>query len=164
MTILYKHCLETVTRLNADLGTLTNGVPTDTAGTYALINQMISDLSSIKASLKAQEKIISAQCSTLAAGGEVATESALTAAGNIVTATKYSTAGPGALLTRYDAVDGTTNTADTLPAVLTNNSTNKYSESAVFVVLASACELIDKLKNGTWGAENIDLVTTATLA
>lgn len=161
MTILYKHCLETVTRLNADLGTLTNGVPTDTAGTYALINQMISDLSSIKASLKAQEKIISAQCSTLAAAGEVDTENALTSAGSIVTATKYCTAGPGdTASTRYDADSA----ANTLPAVLTNSSTNKYSESAVFVVLASACELIDKLKNGTWGAENIDLVTTATLA
>jgi hypothetical protein len=160
MTILYKHCLETVTRLNAELGTLTDGVPTDTAGTYALINQMISDLSSIKASLKVQEKVISVQCSTLAAAGEVVTESALTSAGSIVTATKYCTAGPGdQASTRYDADSA----ANTLPAVLTN-SANKYSESAVFAVLASACEIIDKLKNGTWGAENIDLVATARLA
>tara|TARA_B110000259_G_scaffold147281_1_gene166075 strand:- start:130 stop:612 length:483 start_codon:yes stop_codon:yes gene_type:complete len=159
MSILYKHSLETVTRLNADLGTLTVGVPTDTAGTYALINQMISDLSSIKASLKVQEKVISAQCSTLAAIGEVTTENAMTA-GSVIVATKYCTAGPGdSSSDRYDADTA----ANTLPAVLTN-STNKYSESAVFAVLASACEIIDKLKNGTWGAENIDLAVTATLA
>ena len=160
MSILYKHSLETVTRLNADLGTITAGVPTDTAGTYALINQMISDLSLIKSSLKVQEKVISTQCSTLATAGEVTTENAMVP-GSVVVATKYCTAGPGdSTSTRYDADSA----ANTLPAVLTNGATHKYSESAVFAVLASACEIIDKLKNGTWGAENIDLVATATLA
>ena len=156
MTILYKHCLETVTRLNADLGALTSGVPTDTAGTYALINQMISDLSSIKASLKVQEKVISAQCSTLAAAGEVDTDSPLTSAGSIVTATKYCTAGPGdQASTRYDADSA----ANTLPAVLTN-SANKYSETAVFSVLAECNTLIHKLKAGTLGAGALALQGT----
>ena len=162
MTILYKHCLETVSNLNADLGTLTTGVPTDTAGTYALINKMITDLSSIKALIKTQENVISSQVSTLAAAGEVITENALTSAGSIITSTKYSTAGPGdSASARYDA---TPSAANELPAVLVSHSTNKYSESAVFTILASACEIINRLKEGSWGAENVDLAATATIA
>ena len=61
-TIIYKHALETVSNLNADLGLKTGGNirynSNATGGTYALINDMIIKLSSIKASIKAEEKVI----------------------------------------------------------------------------------------------------------
>jgi hypothetical protein len=159
-TIIFKNCLETVKRLNADIGTIQSNAPVNTAGTYALINQIISDLSSIKASLKAQEKIISDQCSTLTVGNDIDTTVAITH-GSMTASTLLSTSGLGSNDNNDRYSDP--NSANKLPAVLTNG-TDKYSESAVFTTLAIAFELIDKLKNGSLGSGNITPAVAASLA
>jgi hypothetical protein len=153
-TIIFRNCLETVTRLNADIGTIQSNSPGNTAGTYALINQIISDLSSIKASLKVQEKIISAQCSTLLESGDIDTNNTISP-GSITASTLLSTDGVGSNINndRYSNA----NNPDKLPAVLING-TYKYSESAVFTTLAIAFELIEKLKNGSATGNIVPLV------
>jgi hypothetical protein len=58
-TIELRSLSNVITNLNADLAVASNPpLVTDTCGTYALINQMISDLSSLKATLKTAEKDI----------------------------------------------------------------------------------------------------------
>ena len=56
-TIEIRSLSNIITNLNADLA-VTSATPqvTDTCGTYALINQIISDLSSLKSTLKTAEK------------------------------------------------------------------------------------------------------------
>ena len=152
-TIIYKHALETISNLNADLGSKTAGVPDFNGGTYALINDMISNLSSIKASIKAEEKVISKRLADLAVAGEVETEAAVVN-GTMTDGARHCTVGAGQDSTnRYD---GTISSANKLPAVLKVNSKD-YTESAVFSVLAAASGLIDNLKNG-------QLDTTCTIA
>ena len=56
MSITLQKASETLKNLNADLGTKTSNVVPSNSGTYALINDMISNLSSIKASIKTEEK------------------------------------------------------------------------------------------------------------
>lgn len=159
-TIIYKHALETVSNLNADLGSKTEGEPSATAGTYALINDMISNLSSIKSSMKAQEKIISARLTALAVASEVVTDAAVV---NLpMTAANFQCkTGPGNETTsRYEG--NPLGDSNTLPAVLITNSKN-YSESAVFGVLAGACKLITELKDGTLTDSNAPDITATTL-
>ena len=61
-TVKLKDATETIKNLNAAATTLSSSthVAGHSDGLYALINNLISDLSSIKASIKAEEKIISA--------------------------------------------------------------------------------------------------------
>ena len=152
-TIIYKHALETVSNLNADLGSKTSGVPDFNGGTYALINDMISNLSSIKASIKEKKKVISKRLTDLAVAGEVVTESAVVNS-PMTAGVRHCTVGVGQASTNRH--DGTVSNANKLPAVLKVNS-KEYTESAVFSVLAAASGLIDNLKNG-------QLVTTCIIA
>ena len=87
MTILYKECIETVKNLNAVINVdSSSGVPDATCGSYALINSMISDLSSIKASMKTEEKniITDVTTTTVSAGGNVNVDTQLVTPTNIV--------------------------------------------------------------------------------
>ena len=162
-TVIYKHALETVTNLNADMGTLTAGQPAADGGTYALINDMISNLSTIKASMKVQEKNIQAACTALAVSttGTLNMDIAMTSGGATMTAANFMCkTGPGdEATTRHE---GTTTAATVLPAVLISNSKN-YSESAVFGVLAGACKLISELKGGTLDNTNAPDIESTTL-
>jgi hypothetical protein len=162
-TVVYKHALETVTNLNADMGTLTDGQPAFGGGTYALINSMISDLSSIKASMKTEEKKITAACSALAVSttGSLNMDIAMTTGGDTMTASNFMcNTGPGDQATARH--EGTTTAATVLPAVLISNSKN-YSDSAVFGVLAGACKLISELKGGTLDNSNPPSIESTTL-
>ena len=147
-TVVYKHALETVTNLNADMGALTSGQPAFDSGTYALINSLISDLSSIKTLMKVEEKKITAACTALAVSttGNLGMDTAMTSGGDTMTAANFMCkTGPGDEATNRH--EGTT-VASVLPAVLIINSKN-YSDSAVFGVLAGAHKLVSQLKGGT---------------
>ena len=159
MTILYKECSETVKNLNAAINVnSTTGVADATCGTYALINSMISDLSSIKASIKTEEKniITDVTTTTVGATGSVNVDTQVVTATNIVVSDLHASAGAGA--------DSTTRHEDTvtkteLPAVLKAGS-QEYSESAVFSVLAECNTLIHKLKAGALGSGALALQGT----
>ena len=162
-TVVYKHALETVKNLNADMGALTEGQPAFNGGTYALINSMISDLSSIKASMKVEEKKITAACSALAVSttGNLNMDAAMTSGGDTMTAANFMCkTGPGDEATARH--EGTTTVATTLPAVLITNSKN-YSDSAVFGVLAGAHKLVSELKGGTLDNNNAPAIESTSL-
>lgn len=135
-TIDLKLATETILNLNADLAKSSN-VATATCGTYALINDMISNLSSIKASLKSQEKLLSNAINT-----EITTGSATDGDLTFDAATLRCSVGIGSS-GRYTSTQAAV-TGET-PAMLVTG-TNKYSESAVFTILAECGGLIDKLK------------------
>ena len=161
MTILYKECIETVKNLNAVINVdSSSGVPDATCGSYALINSMISDLSSIKASMKTEEKniITDVTTTTVSAGGNVNVDTQLVTPTNIVVSDLSATShGAGASATgRHE--DSHVTTAQ-LPAVL-KAGTQEYSESAVFSVLAECNILIHKLKAGTLVGEALTLLGT----
>lgn len=148
MSILYKECIETVKNLNAVINVnSTTGVADATCGAYALINSMISDLSSIKASMKTEEKniITDVTAETVSAGGSVNVDTQVVTATNIVVSDLSASAGAGASATGRHGDNVTTGQ---LPAVLKAGS-QEYSESAVFSVLAECNTLIHKLKAGT---------------
>tara|TARA_E500000178_G_C16915347_1_gene704672 strand:+ start:612 stop:1121 length:510 start_codon:yes stop_codon:yes gene_type:complete len=164
-TVTFKEATETITNLHAGLS-ITSNVPTHTCGTYSLINNMISDLSSIKASIKTEEKKILTditahmknESGTTASMGP---DTTFDSASNLtMTVSNYHcSAGLGdAASARYED----TVVKTTLPSVLNTNSKN-YSESAVFTVLAQAAQHIDKLKNGIHTA-GITVTETTTLA
>tara|TARA_B100001123_G_C14594795_1_gene743473 strand:+ start:23 stop:532 length:510 start_codon:yes stop_codon:yes gene_type:complete len=164
-SVTFKEATETITNLHAALS-ITSNVPTDTCGTYALINRMISDLSSIKASIKAEEKKILADITAHMKNESGTTESmgpdtTFDSASNLtMTVSNYHCSeglGEDGSSRHEDAVVKTT-----LPSVLNTNSKN-YSESAVFCVLAQAAQHIDKLKNGIHTA-SITLTEATTLA
>ena len=161
-TVVYKHALETIKNLNADMGALTEGQPAFNGGTYALINSMISDLSSIKASMKVEEKKITAACSALAVSttGNLNMDAAMTSGGDTMTAANFMCkTGPGDEATARH--EGTT-AASVLPAVLITNSKN-YSDSAVFGVLAGAHKLVSELKGGTLTNSNAPAIESTSL-
>lgn len=142
MSVDLKLATATVKNLNAGL-TMTSNAPTSTSGTYALINDMISNLSSIKASLKTEEKVLIAAIDT-----EISQYSDIND-GNIVAtaqATLRCSQGLGDDVNRYSNISENSTTAS-YPAVLGTGLSNKYAESAVFTVLGEAASLIAKLKN-----------------
>jgi len=164
-TVTFKEACETIDNLNAALA-ITSNVPTTMCGTYALINDMISNLSSIKASMKTEEKNISSdirqhmknESGTNASMGPDTTFDSGT--NLLMTVSNYHCSaglGDAASARHEDTVAKVT-----LPAVLKTNSKN-YSESAVFCVLAQAAQHIDKLKNGIHTA-GITVTETTTLA
>tara|TARA_B100000900_G_scaffold280460_1_gene239910 strand:+ start:9619 stop:10104 length:486 start_codon:yes stop_codon:yes gene_type:complete len=141
-----KLATQTVKNLNAGL-TMTSNAPTSTSGTYALINDMISNLSSIKASLKTEEKVLIDAINTEITDASGTTDQNVDATAQ---ATLRCSAGLGDDAARYNGITGA-NDAVNYPAVLGTGSTNKYTESAVFSVLGEAASLIDKLKNNNIG-------------
>ena len=161
-TVTLQEATETIKNLNSATVTLTSSVSTagHADGLYALINNLISDLSSIKATVKTEEKKISADINAqviAVAGGNLTDSTTLNA--NSVTptctaATLFCSAGRGdkADTTRYAETGGT---ATLYPAVLTANS-KSYSENAVYAVIAECSEIINQLKYGELGAETTE--------
>lgn len=161
MSITLQKASETLKNLNADLGTKTSNVVPSNSGTYALINDMISNLSSIKASIKTEEKKIEVDLyGHMQALGTVST--AVGAANDIVNpstitmtpATAKCTVGIGSAFGDNERHQYANTTTNHLPAVLTANSVS-YSEQAVFSILALSAEIIDKLKNGAIPAATV---------
>tara|TARA_B110000259_G_C13838981_1_gene331851 strand:+ start:111 stop:617 length:507 start_codon:yes stop_codon:yes gene_type:complete len=164
-SVTFKEACETIDNLNSALA-ITSNVPTTMCGTYALINDMISNLSSIKASIKTEEKNISSDIrqhmkkeadGTSSMGPETTFDSATAL---LMTVSSYHCSvglGDDLSARHEDTVEKIT-----LPAVLKTNSKN-YSESAVFTVLAQAAQHIDKLKNGIHTG-SITTTETTTLA
>ena len=86
-TIELRSLANVISNLNSDLSvTASNSEVEPTCGTYALINQMITDLSTLKATLKTAEKDIEATIRTeleLSANQNVATNTMVIQTGNI---------------------------------------------------------------------------------
>lgn len=170
-TITLQKATETLKNLNASLTKSTN-VADELSGTYALINDMISNLSSIKAAIKTEEKKIEVDLHghmlNLAAVNTAVGNADAVVAPETVTMTESTvqcTAGIGAA-TGVNKRHQHSNTTNTLPAVYTANSVS-YSEQAVFSVLALASEIIDKLKAGAFSGSIVGAgnnVTETTLS
>lgn len=169
MTTTLLNAQETVRNLNAALSTRTSSAPynhTELCGTYALINEMISNLSSIKATIKTEEKnirsdITAEMVSTGTTNTNMQTEVVPVVAHT--TATSTCTQGHGT-----DTGDNkrhlltTTDTANTTPAVLTSG-TLKYADKAVIAILIEADRLIYMLKAGVHVAGDVALTETVTI-
>lgn len=153
----------TVKNLNSDTLSLNDNsvyVPGHTDGLYTLINKMITDLSSIKSSIKTREKVI--RESIDAEISNTSTTDGVMATGNHVGSTLYLSGGIGDSTGRYGGSTSNT-TANEYCSVLSANN-NEYAESVVFGVLAQSAQLINKLKNGQLGSGNISLTETTSLA
>lgn len=157
-TIELRSLSNVITNLNADLA-VTASTPqvTDTCGTYALINQMISDLSSLKATLKTAEKDIEKTIRTeleLTETQNIPTNTMVIQSANIPTTcavadktvtedAKYlSSTTAGEVLTARKE----NSTLDANIGIKLNNV--PLTESAILNGLAEAYGIINTLKNG----------------
>ena len=147
-----------ITNLNADLAVTASAPQVEpTCGTYALINQMISDLSSLKATLKTAEKDIEKTIRTeleLNTTQNVATNTMVIQTGNIpdtcAVATKTVTE-DAKYLNSADAA--AVLTARKENATLDKNigiqlNSVPLTESAILNGLAEAYGIINTIKNG----------------
>ena len=157
-TIELRSLANVISNLNSDLA-VTSSTPqvTDTCGTYALINQMITDLSTLKATLKNAEKDIEATIRTeleLSANQNVATNTMIIQTLNIP-----STCGVATKTVTEDAKYlNSANAAAVLTARKENSTLDKnigiklnsvpLTESAILNGLAEAYGIINTLKNG----------------
>lgn len=151
----------TIQNLNADLS-ITANVPNNTCGLYALINDMITNLSSIKSSIRSQEKLIveGINSEIASAGNSLNNSGVVQDCGT--TATINCTSGIGDNATRFIAGDsGEIANVSNFPAVLVG--TNNYNETAVFAILAQCSTLINKLKNNAYSSGTINFEETLTL-
>ena len=157
-TIELRSLSNVITNLNADLAVTASPLQvTDTCGTYALINQMISDLSSLKATLKTAEKDIEKTIRTeleLTETQNVATNTMVIQSTNIPTTCAIA-ANTVSVEAKY------LNSADAI-ALLTARKENStlganigiklnnvaLTESAILNGLAEAYGIINTLKNG----------------
>ena len=163
-TVHLQNAQETIRNLNADLSTRAGTFNhITTCGTYALINNMISDLSSIKASIKAEEKKITKDITAtmVAASGAVdpAGQDLATTNGHSA-GSRRATAGNGSGTERHESAGANVNE---FPTVLETNSI-KYTETAVISILIQAERIIHMLKAGEHGAASLALQGTTTLA
>lgn len=158
-TIELRSLSNVITNLNADLA-VTASTPqvTDTCGTYALINQIISDLSSLKATLKTAEKDIEKTIRTeleLTETQNIPTNTMVIQEGNIPTTcaiaantvsveAKYlNSADATALLTARK--ENSTSLNANIGIKLNNVA---LTESAILNGLSEAYGIINTLKNG----------------
>ena len=142
-----------VDRLPATLQNLNSSTLTATTygaddGLYALINDMISNLSSIKASVKAEEKKMHANLAQEIVIGTNIDTSALLVNPATVTA---ATAVAFATTTRGDtfANSGAAIADVNVNVAVLVSGTKKYSEAAVYTVLKPQAQVIRDLKAGT---------------
>ncbi|MBT6324757.1 MAG: hypothetical protein HOJ35_02210 [Bdellovibrionales bacterium] len=160
-TVDLKLATETIKNLNAAL-TVSSNLPTATSGTYALINRMISDLVSIKNSIKTEEKILITNINTHV-GTNGTTLGTADAVACTAEATLSASAGLGNEAARYSGTDKATTAL--YPAVLGTGETNKYAETTVFTILAEAAQLIIHLKsNATTNSAGKTITAAITLA
>ena len=163
-TVKLQNAVETIDNLNLNTQSMnaTIDVPGESDGLYAMINKMMSDLASIKAAIKVEEKNISADIrahfkrlvgETDDVGSDTATLNDALDLGTVnvlsTVATLSLNAGLGSGTNRHTTDPGTK--TNTLPAVYVTkigSTTRAYSEDAVFGILANAAEIIKKLKSG----------------
>lgn len=170
MTTYLLNAQETVRNLNAALSTRESSAPynhTELCGTYALINEMISNLSSIKATIKTEEKNIRSDITTEMVNSGNSPKNMQIEVVPVVAhtiATSTCTAGHGTdtgASKRHHLAS--TDTANTTPAVLTSG-TLKYADKAVIAILIEADRLIYMLKAGVHVAvDPMVLSTTVTI-
>ena len=157
-TIEIRSLSNIITNLNADLA-VTAATPevTDTCGTYALINQIISDLSSLKSTLKTAEKGIEAAIRTeleLGTTQNVATNTMVIQTANIPTSCAVATK----TVTSDAKYLNSANAAAVLTARKEDSTLNQnlgiklnsvpLTESAILNGLAEAYGIINTIKNG----------------
>ena len=168
-TTQLQYSIETIKNLNDSTQSMdaSTNLPGQSDGLYVMINQMISDLSSIRSSVKTEEKKISADIhahvKNLASESTTTTPaSTMSSAANLtaVVSTHNLNAGRVAGTARHETDPGTL--ANQQPAVLKTNS-KAYSEDAVFGVLAAAAEIIATLKNGDFTTNVTAAVTACTI-
>ena len=151
--------IDVIKNLNAVLSvTETSGSEDvgDTCGLYALINQMISDLSSIKATIKAEEKKIESGISgimgtntSVALNAAVFTEPVRAGAGADFNVADITATTNGGGLTAGGTLRGHDATAANNVAILpgSTDNTTGLTELAVISLLGDAFLIIKKLKN-----------------
>ena len=120
--------------------TLDTAIPSTSIGLYQVINQAISELSSLKAKIKTNEKALIAECETDFADGA---NSDLNFSNNSTTISAAS------LQSTVDASKdrGGSRTADEKPAMLITSAGNGYSEDALFELIRVQCHDIMSLNN-----------------
>ena len=146
-----------VDRLPATLQNLNSSTLTATTygnddGLYALINDMISNLSSIKASVKAEEKKMHANLAQEIVIGTNIDPSTLTvdpATVTAATAVAVVTATRGDKFAIANAASGLVLTDVNVNVAVLISGTKKYSEAAVYTVLKPQAQVIRDLKAGT---------------
>jgi len=128
-------------------------IPPSTVGLYQLMNQLISEVSSLKATIKTNEKAL------IAALKADAADAAVTLAGNTITRSAINEG------VTNDTRGGLTSTPSDKPAIITS-TTAKYniSEDGIFDILSGVTHLIMLLNNDgdVNGAAVAANVTTAT--
>tara|TARA_A100001015_G_scaffold320855_1_gene448827 strand:- start:24 stop:566 length:543 start_codon:yes stop_codon:yes gene_type:complete len=147
-TVYFSTCTEAIKFLNADLSNTTTAhdeaYANNSCGTYALINDIISNLSSIKASIKTNEKVISrAIQGEVEDGGQIDTTSHVISTDLNITVSNIRN-------NSHVTARGERNTTDQNVAILTNGN-DKLSEAATFEVLRAVGVAVMRLKNGTYG-------------
>ena len=153
-TVLLNRLPTTLKNLNASTLTATTYGADD--GLYALINDMISNLSSIKASLKTEEKNIhTGLAQELVAGEDINTATTVVDPAQVSAATAVA-ASTG---TRGDVFSASTTAEAAKNVAVLTVGTKKYSEAAVFSVLKPQAQVIRDLKAGT--TTDYRIVTTS---
>lgn len=159
-----------IRHLNADLAVTTTAgseVVENTCGTYALINDIISNLSSIKASIKTEEKKIATAINleminaTSTAGNaqvfDATTGNGLTVA-TLTTGTTTGFSVNGATIRGQESVIAANHVA------VLNTSSADYTDSALTSVLADVWKIIAKLKAGQLATgTTVDTAATTSL-
>ena len=185
-TTLLQNAIETIDNLNLSTQSMKDDryKPGNTDGLYVMINKMISDLSSIKAAIKIEEKKISTDIRNHIKNIATATaaDPLVTVTGTLAVKSSLNILSTAATLQlnvglgmNGPANDGATaassrhetdQASNTLPAVYISkvgSTTIAYSEDAVFGVLASAAEIIKKLKDVQLTATATPAPTTTTI-
>jgi len=142
-TVTQQSIVNTIEQLHKDTSDNTGAID-ETGGLYTLINNMISNLSSIKASIKTEEKKMVTDL------GAVTTVAGATAIGVSATVNAASLAA-NATATRGDVhVSNAANIANNV-AVYSGSVTTatKYSEGAAWECLKAAAQTIVDFKEGT---------------
>lgn len=159
-----------IRHLNADLAVTTTAgaeAVANTCGTYALINDIISNLSSIKASIKTEEKKIATAINleminaTSTAGNaqvfDATTGNGLTVA-TLTTGTTTGFSASGATIRGQESVIAANHVA------VLNTSSADYTDSALTSVLADVWKIVAKLKAGQLAAgTTVDTAATTSL-
>ena len=121
--------------------TLDTAIPSASIGLYQVINQAISELSSLKAKIKTNEKALIAECAE-SDGFAAGADSDL----NFTNSTTISTASLQSTVTASKNRGGST-TATDKPAVLITSAGVGYSEDALFELIREQCHDIMSLNN-----------------
>tara|TARA_Y100001970_G_scaffold31463_1_gene39101 strand:+ start:1391 stop:1906 length:516 start_codon:yes stop_codon:yes gene_type:complete len=164
-TALASEILQTIHNLNrtdasfgAASSTITTSIP-NTIGLYQLINQMISDLSSIKATIKTNEKKLSELLS--------AHSNSATTAYNVLNITLGgdTVSNDASLQTKEADINtarGTTGTLTNKPAIICGTDF-QYSEDAIFYLFQHIQHQFVKLKSGLTATGAAGLAISATI-